>query len=402
MDLYKARSFGKNKASLEKNVYNRQAKFKKDQIVRKQKFPSGSKSLLSRIRRKKTEAGAASEKLHEMPGALIYTGEETSQKVTLEVIQFDAEEFHEYNIESRSLDEILPNNKILWLNVIGLHDAKLIEQIGDRFDLHNLALEDIMNVQHRPSFDQYEDNLMISVKMLKLNKKILDSEQLSFVIGPDYLITFQEKPGDIFEGVRNRLRKKKGRIRTKNSDYLAFALLDVIVDKYLTILAIYDEEINDQEIRLLEATDKSILTEINSSKKEINYLRKYARPLGESILSFSRSKHSTIDKKTRPYLKDLLDHITHVTEIIELNRETINDNLNAYHSQMSSKLNDILKVLTIFSVVFIPLTFMAGIYGMNFEYMPELKEKYAYPTFWVLLVTITAGMLYYFKRKRWL
>lgn len=359
-------------------------------------------TLFSRVPKKKTEARAASKKLHLEPGALVYTGEDTSFKVKLEVIQYSDSEIREYTLKPESLDEILPLDGVLWLNVVGLHDAELIRKIGDRFSLHNLALEDIMNIHHRPSFDQYDDNLLISVKMLQVSDKLLDSEQLSFVIGANYIVTFQEKPGDVFEGVRRRLRKKRGHIRTKKSDYLVFELLDVIVDKYLAILASYDEEINDQELKLVDATDKEILAEINSSKKEINYMRKHAYPLREAIHAFSRSQHGIIEKKTRPFLKDLLDHITHVTEIIELNRETINDNLNTYHSQMSSKLNDILKVLTIFSVVFIPLTFMAGIYGMNFEYMPELHNKYSYPVFWVVLILMAGGMLFYFRRKKWL
>ncbi len=336
------------------------------------------------------------------PGALVYTGEETSLDVKLEVIQYNEHEIREYDLPPGELDKIKPHEGVLWLNVVGLHDARLIQQIGERFSLHNLALEDIMNIHHRPSFDEFDDKLMISVKMLQITNRLLDTEQLSFVVGPDYIITFQEKPWDVFEGVRNRLRKKKGQIRTRNSDYLAFALLDVIVDKYLAILAIYDEEISEQEVKLVDATEKEMLAEINASKKEINYLRKYARPLKEAIHNFSRSHHSTIHKKTRPFIKDLLDHITHVNESIELNRETINDNLNTYHSQMSSKLNDILKVLTIFSVVFIPLTFMAGIYGMNFDYMPELHNRYGYPVFWVTLIVMAGGMLLYFRKKRWL
>lgn len=336
------------------------------------------------------------------PGALFYTGEETSLNVKLEVIQYNEDQIQEYHLSPGDLDKIKPHDGVLWLNVVGLHDADLIQQIGERFSLHNLALEDIMNIHHRPSFDEFDDNLLISVKMLQITNRLLDTEQLSFVIGHNYIITFQEKPWDVFEGVRGRLRKNKGHIRSRGSDYLAFALLDVIVDKYLAILAIYDEEISEQEIRLVDATEKEILAEINASKKEINYLRKYARPLKEAIHNFSRSHHGTIEKKTRPFMKDLLDHITHVNESIELNRETINDNLNTYHSQMSSKLNDILKVLTIFSVVFIPLTFMAGIYGMNFDYMPELHNRYAYPVFWIMLIVMAGGMLLYFRKKRWL
>lgn len=370
--------------------------------MKKSKYLSHTERLLSKISRKKTEAKATAKKLDQIPGALIYTGEETSLEAKVEVIQFDAENFDEYTLENRSLSHLKEHNGVLWLNVIGLHDVKLIEEIGNKFSLHNLALEDIMNVHHRPSYDEYDDHFMTSVKMLQLHDDTLSPEQISFVVGENYIITFQERPGDVFEGVRNRLRKKKGQIRTRNSDYLVFALLDVIVDKYLVILAKYDEEINDQEIRLLERVDESVLAEINSSKKEINYLRKYARPLREAIHNFSRSRMNIIEKRSRPFIKDLLDHVIHVNEILELNRETINDNLNTYHSQMGSRLNDILKVLTIFSVVFIPLTFMAGIYGMNFEHMPELAYQYSYPIFWGLLLLVTAGMLFYFKRKKWL
>lgn len=369
--------------------------------MKKLKYTNPTKVLLARIRGKKNEVSASKKSLHQMPGSLIYTGDETFD-IRLEVIQFNQEEFLEYELENLSLENIKEHSGVLWLNVLGLHDASLIKRVGDRFSLHNLALEDIMNVHHRPNFDQFDDNFLISFKMLHLHEGELDWEQLSFVVGQNYILTFQEKPGDVFEGVRSRLRKKKGRIRSRGSDYLAFALLDVIVDQYLAILANYDEEINEQEIKLVENANKEILTEINSSKKQINHLRKLARPLREAIHGFSRCSLSIIEKRTRPFIKDLLDHIDHVNESIELNRETIQDNLNNYHSQMSSKLNDILKVLTIFSVIFIPLTFMAGIYGMNFDYIPELRYKYSYPIFWGVLLSIAGGMLLYFKKRRWL
>ena len=371
-------------------------------IARTLKYKSTTQRLFSKVRRHKTETTAAAKKLHQIPGALIYTGEETSQDIKLEVIQFDEEYFDEYIIESGSLKDLKEQKGVLWLNIIGLHDAKLIEEIGEHFSFHNLALEDVMNIHHRPSYDEYDDHIVVSAKMLQQSKDTLSTEQLSFIMGKDYIITFQERPGDVFEGVRNRLRNKKGRIRSRRADYLVFALLDVIVDKYLAILATYDETIHEQEVKLLDTVNDSILAEINSSKREINYLRKYARPLKEAIHNFSRSHIILIEKRTRPFIKDLMDHINHVNEGIEMNRETINDNLSAYHSQMSNKLNDILKVLTIFSVVFIPLTFLAGIYGMNFEYMPELHYEYSYPAFWVTLVLVTGGMLFYFKRKRWL
>ena len=337
-----------------------------------------------------------------MPGSLIYTGNTILDNVTIEVIRFDGEEYVEESITQEQLKDVKPGSDVLWVNIIGLHDVGLIQEIGELFNIHNLALEDVLNTTHRPIFDDYDDNFLVISKMLRMEDTNLVSEQFSVVTGKNFLITFQEKPGDVFEGVRNRLRNKKGRIRQRGSDYLTFALLDVIVDHYVIIVEVYGEEINDQEVKLLEDVGPETLGDINLSKKEITFLRKYVRPLKEAIVAFHRSESHLIEKKTKPFLSDLLNHITNVAENIELYRETIQDNLAAHHSHMSNKLNDILKVLTIFSVIFIPLTFMAGIYGMNFEYLPELKFKYAYPIFWGALITVAVSMLLYFKRKKWL
>ncbi len=337
-----------------------------------------------------------------MPGALIYTGEQHVDEVELELITFNQHEIEEKRIGIEELTSLKKEGSVAWLNVYGLHDTKIIEAIGKAFSIHNLALEDILNVHQRPTFDEYDDHFFLASKMFRTAEESIVSEQFSMIVGEGYIITFQEKTGDVFEGVRTRLRNAKGRIRTRSSDYLAFALLDVIVDHYLAIIEEYGDEVNDHEARLLGDYDKQILNDLNLSKKEVNYLRRYARPLRDTVLAFNKSDLTIIDRKTRPFLKDLNDHITHVTETIEIYRETINDNLNTYHTHSTNKLNDVLKVLTIFSVVFIPLTFMAGIYGMNFEYMPELGYENSYPIFWGAIVTVAMGMIYYFKRKRWL
>ena len=337
-----------------------------------------------------------------MPGSLVYTGKTILDSVEIQLIQYNEGSYTERPIEKEELQNIELGNGVLWLNIVGLQDADLIAQIGDMFSIHNLALEDVMNINNRPVFDDYDDNFLILAKMLQMKGEELLSEQFSLIVGAGFILTFQEKPGDVFEGVRNRLRNKKGRIRQRKADYLAFALLDVIVDHYMIIVDQYGEEINDQELKLLDQPGNEILDEIHLSKKEINYLRKYIRPLKEAIIGFHKSESMLIQKRTKPFLTDLMNHITNTAESIELYRETIQDNLAAHHSQMSNKLNDILKVLTIFSVIFIPLTFMAGIYGMNFEYLPELKFKYAYPIFWGLLITVATTMVLYFKRKKWL
>lgn len=337
-----------------------------------------------------------------MPGALIYTGEQHVENVRLELIQFNPNELNDNQITLEDLPNLIQPELTTWVNVVGLHDIDTIQKIGECFNIHNLALEDILNVNQRPTFDEYEDHFFMASKMFRTYGDAIISEQFSMIVGDGYIITFQEKDGDIFDGVRGRIRNQKGRIRTRKADYLAFALLDVIVDHYLAIIEEYGDEINEHEARLLGNFHKDILSDLNLSKKEVNYLRRFARPLRDTVLSFNKSDLLFIDKKTRPFLKDLNDHITHVTETIEVYRETINDNLNTYHTHMTNKLNDVLKVLTIFSVVFIPLTFMAGIYGMNFEYMPELSYKYSYPIFWGAIVVVALGMIYYFKRKRWL
>lgn len=337
-----------------------------------------------------------------MPGALIYTGEQQVDNVRLELIQFNANDINDNQISLADLPNLIQSDLTTWVNVVGLHDIDVMQKIGEAFNIHNLALEDILNVNQRPTFDEYDDHFFMACKMFRTSDETIISEQFSMIVGDGYIITFQEKEGDIFDGVRGRLRNAKGRIRTRKSDYLAFALLDVIVDHYLAIIEEYGDEINEQEARLLGNFRKEILGDLNLSKKEVNYLRRFARPLRDTVLNFNKSDLAFIDKKTRPFLKDLNDHITHVTETIEVYRETINDNLNTYHTHMTNKLNDVLKVLTIFSVVFIPLTFMAGIYGMNFEYMPELSYEYSYPIFWGAIVVVALGMIYYFKRKRWL
>lgn len=357
---------------------------------------------IRRRRKKKAEPTKASKKLNQMPGALIYTGERHVENVRLELLQFNPTDLNDRHIKLDELSNLLIPEFTTWLNVVGLHDIETIQKIGECFNIHNLALEDILNVNQRPTFDEYDDHFFIAAKMFRTSEETIISEQLSMIVGNGYIITFQEKNGDIFDGVRGRLRSSKGRIRTRKSDYLAFALLDVVVDHYLAIIEEYGDEINEQEARLLGNYKKDILSDLNLSKKEVNYLRRFARPLRDTVISFNKSDLPIIDKKTRPFLKDLHDHITNVTETIEVYRETINDNLNTYHTHMTNKLNDVLKVLTIFSVVFIPLTFMAGIYGMNFEHMPELSYEYSYPIFWGAILIVAGGMIYYFKRKRWL
>lgn len=360
--------------------------------------------LLSLRRKKRIENTEPSDNpnINQMPGALIYTGEQHIDEMRLEYIRYSEDSFEENSIEPSELNTLLEDGKVVWLNVIGLHETDKIRMVGDAFQIHNLTLEDILNVRQRARFDEYEDQYFVATKMIRTAKDSIIAEQFSLVVGDGYVITFQEKEGDIFDGVRNRLRMTKGKIRSRGSDYLSFALLDIIIDHYMVIIDEYGAEINDQEIKLMEEFDREMIKDINLSKKEVNFLRKYARPLRDTILSFTKSEHQLIQDLTRPFLNDLTDHITHVTDAIEVYRETINDNFNTYNTFMNNKQNDVLKVLTIFSVIFIPLTFLAGIYGMNFDDMPELHKPNAYPTLLATMVILALIMIFYFKRKKWL
>ncbi len=337
-----------------------------------------------------------------MPGSLVYTGQQHLAVAKLEVIRFNEAAYEREEITLDQLDKVAKDEFVSWLNIEGLHDIEVIKALGETFKIHNLALEDILNVSQRPAIDEYDDHLFLVCKMFSTVEKEIITEQFSMIVAKNLIITFQEKPGDIFDGLRQRIQHPKGRIRLRNSDYLAFALLDVIVDHYMAIIEEYGEEVNIMEAELLDSFSEDMLHDLHLIKKEVNHLRRYARPLKDVITSYIKSETPLLHKSTVPFLKDLNDHILQVTENIEVYRETINDNLNSYHTHMTNKLNDVLKTLTIFSVIFIPLTFIAGVYGMNFEYIPELQYVHAYPILWAVFFGIVVGMLFFFKRKKWL
>jgi magnesium transporter len=233
-------------------------------------------------------------------------------------------------------------------------------------------------------------------------KQMIVNEQLSMVLGDTFLLTFQEQPGDVFEPVRERIRNQKGRIRGAGIDYLAYALLDTVVDNYIFIIEKLGEKIEDIEEEVLEKADSGVMEKINMFKREMNFLRKSIRPAREAIIQLSKLDSELIREQTIPFLKDLQDLITQAAEAIDTYRDMLSDQLNLYNSVISNRMNDIMKVLTIFAAIFIPLTFIAGIYGTNFEYLPELHFKYSYFVFWGVMITVAVVMLLFFKRKKWL
>lgn len=351
------------------------------------------------LKRKKSSKA----KFNLMPGSLMYTGEIKMDKVKMTAIIYDGDTFEEITLEDvADLKEVNSADKVLWLNVAGLHDVELIREIGEHFDIHNLSLEDALNLSQRPKWEEYDDYFFQVCKMVRQEKDKIAHEQFSMVVGKNFMVTFQEDDKDNFNSVRERIKSYKGKIRLRGADYLAFALLDVIVDHYLIVTELYGDRLDDLEDELNDNPKQAFIDRLSTMKKELNWLRRTTRPLKESVINFNKSQTPLIEKRTSPFLKDLLDHVTHLTENVELYMDEQKDLMDHYNNKMNNKLNDILKVLTIFSVVFIPLTFMAGIYGMNFDNFPELHYKYAYPIFWGAIITVASGMIYYFKRKGWL
>jgi magnesium transporter len=339
------------------------------------------------------------------PGSLVFIGNKKVENIRIRVIDFDNTNLNEQELEDiMQGTKYIETNTVTWINIDGLHDLEAINKVGKAFDLHPLLLEDILNTGQRPKMEEFDNCLFLVLKMLRYDdeKQIILAEQLSMIIGRTFLITFQERVGDVFEPVRERIRKQRGRIRASGIDYLAYALLDTVVDNYIYLVSKLGEKIEDIEVGILEETSAKTLEKINNYKREMSYIRKSVRPAKEFITKLPRLESEFIREETKPFLNDLLDLITQATEAIDTYREMLSDQLNIYNSSVSNKMNDVMKILTIFAAIFIPLTFIAGIYGTNFEYLPELHFKYSYFIFLGIIVTIAIGMLFFFKRKGWL
>lgn len=344
------------------------------------------------------------QKLGTAPGSLVFIGKQRVDDITLEVLSYDKSDIREQEVSNlKELSNLVDSKKVSWINYVGIHDEKAIEEIGGTFNIHPLQLEDILNTAQRPKFEETDQYLFIQIRMLHLKEDhSLYTEQLSIVLIENILISFQEIQQDVFDPIRERLFRPTTKIRHRKNDYLAFAILDAVVEQYIFIIEKFGERIEHLEDQLLERLEKSHLEQINLYKREINFLRKTIRPVRELVSQFKRSDSPIIQTTTQPYLRDLEEQIILATESIELYRDMLNDLLNLYNSGLNNRLNDILRVLTIFSVVFIPLTFLAGIYGTNFKYLPELDFKYAYPIFWLVLIAVAVGMILFFKKRKWL
>jgi magnesium transporter len=338
------------------------------------------------------------------PGALIFVGTQKVDAVNIRIIDYDPHHLTEERIaDIQDAAGHKTTGSVTWINVDGLHDVETIGRIGTLFDLHPLVIEDILNTGQRPKIDDYGSYLFIVLKMIRFDSPtgMVVNEQLSMVVADRFVLTFQERQGDVFEPVRERIRRLKSRIRSAGTDYLACALMDTVAENYISVVERIGEQIEDLEEEILSGHDSGVMEKINRFKKETSYLKKSVRPAREAVFQLLRLESDLIDEKTRPFFKDLEDLIIHATEAIDTYHDLLTDQLNIYNSATANRMNDIMKVLTVFAAIFIPLTFIAGIYGTNFEYLPELRYKYSYFIFWGVLIVIAGGLLGYFKRKKW-
>jgi magnesium transporter len=346
-----------------------------------------------------------SKKAGSAPGTLIHIGEKKVEKARITLIDFDSEQLVEQELDS--IDDALHRKDLptnTWLNIDGIHDIEIIEAIGEHFNLHPLVLEDILNTGQRSKVDDFGEYVFIVLKMLHTNQSNSEirSEQISLVLGNHFLISFQEVEGDVFEPVRERIRKGRGRIRSSGCSYLAYALIDAIVDHYFVILETIGTTIASLEEDLLNEPTSETMEAIHDLKRELIYVRKQVWPMREVINAIIKGGISLIHEQTVIFFRDVYDHTIQVIDTIESYRDVLSGMLDLYLSTISNRMNEVMKVLTVIATIFIPITFVAGIYGMNFKYMPELDWRWGYAAVWGLIGIITLIMIVYFKRKKWI
>jgi magnesium transporter len=340
------------------------------------------------------------------PGTPVHIGERKSEATRITILNYD-----EQRVEEKELtrpEECVPftdQSQVAWVNVSGLHQVEILEKINECFRLHPLVLEDILNTDQRPKIEDFGDYLYVVLKALSLSGgrgDEVESEQVSLILGPNFVLSFQEKEGPLFEGIRDRLRSGKGRLRKMGPDYLVHALLDTIIDQYFIVLEKLGEKLEFLEEELVTRPTPLTLREMHKMKRDVIFLRKALWPLREVIASLERRESSLIKESTVIYLRDIYDHTIQVIDNIETFRDMLSGMLDIYLSSLSNRMNEIMKVLTIIATLFIPLTFIVGLYGMNFKYMPELSWPWGYPLVLLLMLIVTIFMLFYFRRKKWI
>jgi len=339
------------------------------------------------------------------PGTLVHTGLKKKQHVKITLIDYDQNNYQSKQVTATTpLKPFKDSPSVSWINVDGVHQIDLVEKIGRQFNLHPLLLEDVVHTAQRPKVDQYQNQLYVVMEMLTHNpeKNAIAREQLSLILGPNYVITFQEQQGDVLQPIRDRIRNPQSRLRKLGPDYLLYALIDALVDHYFIVLEKLGERIEALQNDIVNKPDDKTVHRIYELKQEMILLRRSCWPVRELLADLQRSESNLITQDTAPFFRDLYDHSIRVIETAETYRDMITSMLDVYLTMVSNKMNEVMKVLTIIATIFIPLTFIAGIYGMNFQHMPELAWPWAYPAVWALMAALTILMLALFRRKHWL
>ncbi|MEW6442934.1 MAG: magnesium/cobalt transporter CorA [bacterium] len=339
------------------------------------------------------------------PGTLVHIGERRAETAKLTLFDFDPEQYQEKQIQT--VGEALPfrdRPTVTWINVDGLHEVEVLKELGERFGLHPLVMEDILNTENRPKAEDYGEYVFLIVSELSYDAEAQQThkEQISIVFGRHFVFSFQEKAGDVFEPIRERIRKCGGRVRAMGTDYLAYVLLDSIVDNYFTVLETLGEKIETLEEDLIRNPTEETAQTIHRLKREMIHLRRSVWPLREVISTLQRSESPLIQKETGLFLRDIYDHTIQVIDTVETFRDMLSGMLDIYLTGVSNRMNEVMKVLTIIATIFIPLTFIAGVYGMNFRSMPELEWRWGYPLVWLAMLSVGGLMLYYFRKRKWL
>lgn len=355
------------------------------------------------LNRKKQDTYRLSENAGTAPGTLIYTGKKTSEQPELTLIRYNEALLDKS--QSHSLAEVLPQletGKCNWLNISAIHDTELIKNIGTHFGLHLLVQEDILNTVLSPQFEDYDDYLFLTLKMLKLNPdtRHIEQKHVSFILGDHYLISFQETSEDVFEPVRARLEGHKGRIRKRDIDYLLYALVDVIVDNYYIITEEINDHMNHLEDELIGEPRHDVVERITHQKRQIVELRKIVYPLREALRKL-KTEEELISPSTMRFIDDVYSHIDHVISTMESQREILTGFMDLYMSTISNRMNNVMKTLTTIATIFIPLTFVAGVYGMNFQHMPELGYPNGYFIALGAMAVMGVGMYIYMRKQKW-
>lgn len=338
------------------------------------------------------------------PGTLIHTGEQKIEQVRLTALTYNSENCTEHPV--KNIEEALAlceGSDFAWIDVAGLHDTDLIARLGDYFAIHPLTQEDILSTAQRPKWENFGDYLYVVLRSLAHSPEEgnIKSEQVSLVLTPKVLVSFQESTPDLFGAVRARLQKGQGRLRKSGCDYLAYTLIDAVVDNYFVILERIGLEIDDIEEATLEQPDPKALQRMHDLKRQVITMRKQVWPLREVIAGLAREGSTLITPTTMLFLRDVGDHTIQIIDTIETYRDLLSGLLDLYLSMVSNKLNEIMKVLTIVSTLFIPLTFLTGVYGMNFNHMPELSWKYGYGLIWLAMIVVVLAMILFIKKKKW-